>query len=106
MQQHGPLTEGVYYILLALYEPRHGYGIMQLVESLSKGRVQLGPGTLYGALKSLVERGWIETVEAEESTRKKQYMITAQGKSEVEAEIIRMKELIMNGELMIKGGIE
>ena len=45
----GALTEGVYYILLSLMEPMHGYGIMQNVEQLSKGRVKLAPGTLYGA---------------------------------------------------------
>ena len=45
-QAQAPLTEGVYYILLSLYEPRHGYGIMQYVEELSAGRVELGAGTL------------------------------------------------------------
>ncbi|MBR3215326.1 MAG: PadR family transcriptional regulator, partial [Exiguobacterium sp.] len=46
----GALTEAVYYILLSLQVPRHGYGIMQFVQELSNGRVQLAPGTLYGAL--------------------------------------------------------
>ncbi|MGE7622875.1 PadR family transcriptional regulator [Viridibacillus sp. NPDC096237] len=96
MQQNAPLTEGVYYILLALYEPRHGYGIMQLVESLSNGRVQLGPGTLYGAIKSLVTKRWI--VPYEEDGRKKEYVITALGKEVVEEEVRRLKELYMNGQ--------
>ena len=55
----GALTEGVYYILLSLMEPMHGYGIMQNVEQLSKGRVKLAPGTLYGAINTLLERGCI-----------------------------------------------
>ncbi|MDE6233212.1 MAG: PadR family transcriptional regulator, partial [Lachnospiraceae bacterium] len=42
------LTEAVYYILLSLIQPLHGYGIMQNVEKLSKGRVRLAAGTLYG----------------------------------------------------------
>lgn len=65
-----PLTEGVYYILLSLYEPRHGYGIMQYVSNISNGRVELGAGTLYGALKSLVEKKWIEQLDGEGVFRK------------------------------------
>ena len=53
------LTEAVFYILLSLDAPLHGYGIMQNVESLSGGRVRLAAGTLYGALATLTERGWI-----------------------------------------------
>ena len=53
------LTEAVYYILLALLSPLHGYGIMQNVEQLSNGRVKLAAGTLYGAINTLLEKGWI-----------------------------------------------
>ena len=52
------LTESTYYILLSLYHPQHGYGIMQQTEQLSGGRVHLAAGTLYGALNSLVEAGY------------------------------------------------
>ena len=51
------LTEAVYYILLSLQKPLHGYGIIQVVGELSGGRVKLAPGTLYGALNSLVDKG-------------------------------------------------
>ena len=44
------LTESIYYILLALQEPMHGYGIMQKTSSMSKGRLVLSAGTLYGAI--------------------------------------------------------
>ena len=54
-----PLTAAVYYILLSLTEPLHGYGIMQKAEQLSSGRVRLAAGTLYGALNTLLEKGWI-----------------------------------------------
>lgn len=100
-QENPPLTEGVYYILLSLYEPRHGYGIMQLTEELSNGRVQLGAGTIYGAIKTLVERKWI--VAFEEDGRKKEYIITDLGKTIVENEIQRLYELYENGLKITKG---
>ncbi|MEK3766049.1 PadR family transcriptional regulator [Solibacillus sp. FSL K6-4121] len=95
-----PLTEGVYYILLALYEPRHGYGIMQIVEEWSDGRVKLGAGTTYGALKNLQEKKFIETLAGE--GRKKEYVITALGKQIVEAEVTRIKELYNSGRKIIQ----
>ena len=102
MEDKTPLTEGVYYILLALYEPRHGYGIMQFVSKLSNGRVELGPGTIYGAIKTMVKRKWI--VPLEEEGRKKEYVITEAGKLVVETEIGRLRELHHNGILITKGG--
>ena len=56
------LTEAVFYILLSLQKPLHGYGIIQNVEQLSGGRVKLAAGTLYGALNSLVDKGWIDAL--------------------------------------------
>ncbi|GLC86879.1 PadR family transcriptional regulator [Lysinibacillus piscis] len=100
-QEYPPLTEGVYYMLLALYEPRHGYGMMQLVEEISNGRVQLGAGTIYGAIKTMVERGWIEALDGD--GRKKEYVITASGKKVVNYEILRLKELFDNGVRITKG---
>ena len=91
------LTEGVYYILLSLFSPLHGYGIMQNVAVLSAGRVNLAAGTLYGALSTLLERGWIQTLPGEGSGRKKEYQITAAGQRAVAAEIERLEELLTNG---------
>ena len=62
------LTEAVYYILLSLVEPKHGYGIMQNVEMLSGGRVRLAAGTLYGALSTLLEKGWISALPEEKDS--------------------------------------
>ena len=56
----GALTEVTFYILLSVYSPRHGYTIMQFIEEQTDGRLSLGAGTLYGALNSLLEKGWIE----------------------------------------------
>lgn len=52
----GALTETSFYILLSLYQPNHGYGIMQFIEDTTNGRLTLGAGTLYGALKNLQKK--------------------------------------------------
>lgn len=89
------LTEAVYYILLALVEPIHGYGIMQQTSTLSNGRVRLSAGTLYGALASLLDKGWIEQLP--EEGRKKGYIITVEGRAVLEQELQRLTELVENG---------
>ncbi|MDD3169047.1 MAG: helix-turn-helix transcriptional regulator [Eubacteriales bacterium] len=94
------LTEAVYYILLSLYEPLHGYGIMQNVSELSSGRVNLAAGTLYGAINTLLEKRWIRALPGETNSRRKEYEITEDGKITVGNEIIRLKELIENGEII------
>lgn len=91
------LTEAVYYILLSLLTPRHGYGIMQNAEALSGGRVKLAAGTLYGAINSLLEKGWITALPGEKDSRKKEYVITEDGKAVLKTEIERLKELVANG---------
>lgn len=95
------LTEAVYYILLSLYEPLHGYGIMQNVQKLSEGRVNLAAGTLYGALNTLQEKNYIITMPDESEDRKKAYKITEIGKEVVEGELFRLRELLKNGENVI-----
>lgn len=91
------LTEAVYYILLSLTQPLHGYGIMQNVEQLSKGRVKLAAGTLYGAINTLLEKGWITALPGERDSRKKEYQITALGREMLGFELLRLTELIENG---------
>jgi DNA-binding PadR family transcriptional regulator len=102
----GALTEAVYYILLALFEPMHGYGIMQRVQSLSSGRVTLGAGTLYGALSTLLEKNWIVPFGSDMGDRRKEYVITPSGKAAVETEIRRLEELIGNGHSIAGGAGE
>jgi len=94
----GALTEGVFYILLALTKPRHGYGIMQFVKELSGGRVILSPGTLYGALNTLSDKGWIEIFKADENSPKKEYIITNNGHEVLKNEVLRLRELLNQAE--------
>ncbi|MBQ6216794.1 MAG: helix-turn-helix transcriptional regulator [Erysipelotrichaceae bacterium] len=103
MPENIVLTEATYYILLSLYDPQHGYGIMQEVESLSRGRVHLAAGTLYGALNSMVEKGWITQLPVEDGSRKKDYQITALGLKILKEEIERLRELVTNGDAIVKG---
>ncbi|MER2124564.1 MAG: helix-turn-helix transcriptional regulator [Exiguobacterium indicum] len=95
--QETALTEAVYYILLSLQQPRHGYGIMQFVQELSNDRVKLAAGTLYGALSSLVDKGWIEAID-QEAGRKKEYIMTNQGRERLQVELDRLKELVRHGQ--------
>jgi len=97
IDEKGALTEAVFYILLALHEPRHGYAIMQGVQELTKDRVVLGPGTLYGALSTLVEKGWIQALQDEKNSRRKDYVITDLGKLVFQAELERLEELLAHG---------
>ena len=102
MAQQTALTESTYYILLSLVSPRHGYGIMQMTEQLSGGRIRLAAGTLYGALTALCEKGWIRLLPSEEDSRKKEYVITPKGREALEAEVRRLRELVETGEKVLK----
>ena len=97
------LTEAVYYILLALLQPLHGYGIMQKVAEMSGGRVRLAAGTLYGALNNLCGKGWIEELPGEAGSRKKEYRITPAGRAVAQAELQRLQELAANGAALLGG---
>ena len=94
------LTETTYYILLSLYRPLHGYGIMQRAAELSGGRVRLAAGTLYGALNALVEKGWITLLPGE--GRKKEYRLTPMGLEILKNELARLRELVASGDLVLK----
>jgi len=95
------MTEAIYYILLSLRRANHGYGIIQEVSDMTGGRVTLGPGTLYGAINTLLEKGWIVLVRAElDSRKKKEYIITDKGRAAFAAEQKRLAELLENGRKM------
>ena len=101
MAKQGALTEPVYYILLSLLTPMHGYGIMQNVKKLTNGRVNIGAGTLYGAINTLLSKGFIAEYKSDPS--KKEYIITEEGRGVLSAELSRLKELVKNGEEILEG---
>ena len=90
-----PLTEPVLLVLLSLAEqPRHGYSILKDIEAMSRGRVLLSTGTLYGALQRLLDHGWIERVEEDNAPRdRRTYRLTSRGRRNLEMEIDRMRHL-------------
>ena len=94
----GALTEGVCLILIALLTPRHGYAVMQTIETLTSGRVVPGAGTLYGAINNLLEKEWICAVDHNPASRKKEYVITPKGKTVLQAEMRRLEELLNIGQ--------
>src|SRR5256885_5742595 len=90
-----PITEPVLLILLSLAEqPRHGYSILKDVEEMSDGRVRLSTGTLYGALRRLLDDEWITRHSADEKSRGRQdYRLTTRGRKILQQEISRLKQL-------------
>jgi len=96
----GALTEVTLYILLALYNPNHGYGIMQFVEEKTNSRLILGAGTLYGAINTLVDKKWIQLVSEEK--KKKNYLITGLGKEIVNKELKRLNDVLELANQVVK----
>jgi len=88
-----PLTETVYYILLALTEPTHGYVLMQKVEELSDGQVRLAAGTLYGAIENLLKKGFIVSMPSDD-VRRKVYAISQAGEQILHADYQRMVHML------------
>ncbi len=100
-KKHQPLTEAVYYILLSLQTPLHGYGIMQNIKYMTGGRVKIGAGTLYGAINTLLKKNLISEFKLD--PYKKDYIITEQGKEVLRQELFRLRELVSNGEKILEG---
>ena len=101
MDNNTPLTEAIYYILLAVRKPNYGYGIIQDISDMTKERVVLGPGTLYGAINSMLSKKWICLYsEEKDSRKKKEYVITEAGKDVFMNEVERLQELVENAKIM------
>src|SRR5580693_5336324 len=94
-----PLTPAVFHILLALTEgERHGYAIMQEVAESTNRQINMGPGTLYGTIKRLLEAGLIEESDRrpdaeDDDERRRYYCLTGVGRRVVEAEAARYNEM-------------
>ena len=91
-------------ILLSLADqPKHGYAIMKDVEEVSDGRVRFSTGTLYGALRRLLESGWIDRFEEDDASRDRvAYRLTTAGRKRLQAETVRMKTLARLASLRLK----
>lgn len=95
-----PLTPAVFHILLALADgEKHGYGIMQEVELITGGQIKMGPGTLYGTIKRLLEKGMIEETDerpdpAMDDERRRYYHLTGFGERVIHAEVQRLAHLV------------
>ena len=94
-----PLSESSFYILLTLTKPLHGYAMMQEIEDLSKGSVNIGPGTLYGAFSTMEEEGLIEMVK--EEGRRKEYLLTSKGAAVLLGQIKRLEVMVENASQQI-----
>lgn len=105
---HEPLTAPVFHILLALADQeRHGYAIMQDVARQTEGRLQMGPGTLYGCLKRMLAEGMVEEsserdeertakrcARSEEDPRRRHYRLTALGRQLLREEVRRLEDAL------------
>lgn len=95
-----PLTPAVFHILLALADgEKHGYGIMQEVINITDGTVRMGPGTLYGTIKRMLEAGLIEETDERpdpvlDDERRRYYRLTAEGENIAKAETARLANLL------------
>lgn len=89
------LTEQMYYVLLALTEERHGYGIMQYATELTGGRVNIGAGTLYALLARFEEEGLIRS--AGERENRKYYKLTNDGRKAISDEYDRLRRQVADG---------
>ena len=99
----GPMTEAMYYVLLALMNPNHGYQLMQAITDVSKGRLHMGPGTLYGVLSRMQKEGLI--VLSEDDGRRKTYKITTEGEQALQIEYSRLRALVQDGMVLKEGDI-
>jgi len=95
-----PLTPAVFHILFAIVDvDRHGYGIMKQVEADSKGRVKMGPGTLYGSISRMIEAGLIRESGRRvdpnlDNERRIYYEITPHGRECLTAELERYRDVV------------
>jgi DNA-binding PadR family transcriptional regulator len=101
VQKYLPLTESTTYILLALTKPLHGYGVMQKVREMSDGLVEIGAGTLYGALSTLQSEGLIHKVH--EGDRRKSYTLTPKEKRVLQGQIHRLEIMTREGAKALDG---
>jgi DNA-binding PadR family transcriptional regulator len=95
-----PLTPAVFHILLALADKeRHGYGIILEVRQNTQGKMQMGPGTLYGTIKRMLAARLIEESDERpdpelDDERRRYYRLTEHGRRTLAAEVARLSNLL------------
>lgn len=75
--ESGELTDSIFIILLCMLQPVHGYKIMQRIQELTDGELQIGPATMYTTISKLCEVGWVEELASDGNRR--QYVISEEG---------------------------
>ena len=105
-----PLPQAQFHVLVALTEgERHGYAIMQAVEASSSGVVRMGPATLYGTLKKLVDQGFAEELprrpDASDDQRRRYYRLTGLGERVCSAEASRLASLVRITRANLRPGV-
>ena len=101
-EKYQTLTEQMFYTLICLTQENCGIDIMKQVETLTNGRVLIGPGTLYSLLDNFVKENAI--IETKIENRKKSYIITSLGQNMMETEYLRLTKLVADYEVLVKGG--
>src|SRR5512133_1304798 len=96
-----PLSEVNFYILMSVFEPAHGYRIMQKVEEFSQGQVRIAAGTLYGAIETLLKTHLIQPLESDDS-RRKVYGLTDEGKELLKMDVERMKSMVSQASIYLQ----
>lgn len=99
----GPMTEAMYYVLLALMNPNDRYSLMNVITEISHGRVNMGSGTLYGVLVRIQKSGLITL--SEDDGRRKNYIITNEGKEALQSEYNRLVALVNDGIILKQGDL-
>lgn len=103
MKKAEQLTDSMFYIMAALTKPRHGYGIMSLIEETTDGAITIGPASMYTIIKKLLNQEWIYLYEGTDS-RRKTYALTGKGKEILEQELRLRKLMIQLAEKGLEEG--
>ncbi|MYL44291.1 PadR family transcriptional regulator [Virgibacillus halodenitrificans] len=101
MNKMEQLTDSMFYIMIALTKPRHGYAIMNLIDETSKGAITIGPASMYTIIKKLLKQEWIYLYD-ESDSRRKTYLLTQRGKDVLEEDLKIRKRMIQLAETGLK----
>ena len=93
LSTYEPLTDSMFYIMLALTKPRHGYAIMGFIEEKSNGIITIGPASMYTIIKKLLKADWIYLYDDSDS-RRKVYLLTTEGRAVLAADLQVRKQII------------